>query len=151
MIAVVGDLNQKDRLLHLGASNVVSYRSETLMEDILDVANGSVDAVLDVVGEPLFATSLAVLRREGRFNTSGGIAGSVAELDLRTLYLKYLTLIGSTPGAKSTIKEFQDLLQAISDGKVEPTLDCTFPLEEAKAAQSYFKESGKIGKVVLIP
>jgi len=43
------------------------------------------------------------------------------------------------------------MLKAIADGKLKPVIDRTFPLEEAAAAQGYFKETGKLGKIVLIP
>ncbi|WP_322787608.1 zinc-binding dehydrogenase [Alteribacillus iranensis] len=72
VIAVVGDWSQKNSLLELGATDVVSYRSNTLLEDIFDAAGGPVNAVLDVVGQPLFSTSMAALKREGRFNTEWG-------------------------------------------------------------------------------
>ncbi|WP_322787609.1 zinc-binding dehydrogenase [Alteribacillus iranensis] len=60
-------------------------------------------------------------------------------------------MIGSTPGARATIKEFEDLLTAISQKKILPMVDRTFPLSQAAEAQKYFKESGKLGKVLLLP
>ncbi len=53
VIAVVGDLKDGEKLKELGAAEVVSYRSETLIDDILKAAGGPVDSVLDVVGDAL--------------------------------------------------------------------------------------------------
>ncbi|AZB41082.1 alcohol dehydrogenase [Bacillus sp. FJAT-42376] len=148
VIAIVGDLALEERMKELGASHVLSYKSGMLAEEIQAVNGGPVDAVLDVVGDPLFSTSLKVLKNGGKFCTSGSAGGQKTELDLRTLYLKHITLYGSVLGTRA---EFQQLLLAISAGKIKPVIDRTFPLEEAKEAQVYFKNSGKSGKIVLLP
>ena len=148
VIAIVGDLALEERMKELGASHVLSYKSEKLSEEIKEVNGGPIDAVLDVVGDALFSTSLEVLKNGGKFCTSGSAGGQKTELDLRTLYLKHITLYGSVLGTK---EEFRRMLHAISEGKIKPVIDRTFPLEKAKEAQVYFKNSGKAGKIVLLP
>ncbi|MDQ0300547.1 NADPH:quinone reductase-like Zn-dependent oxidoreductase [Salibacterium salarium] len=106
------------------------------------------DSVLDVVGDALFTTSLQVLKKGGKFCTSGSAGGQKTELDFRTLYLKHITLYGSVLGTR---KEFKQMLDAIAEGKIKPVIDRTFPLEEARDAQTYFEHAGKLGKIVLIP
>lgn len=64
------------------------------------------------------------------------------------MYLKHLTFYGSVLGTR---EEFKRLLHAVSEGKIKPVIDRTFPLTQAKEAQLYFKQSGKLGKVVLLP
>ncbi|WP_175991492.1 zinc-binding dehydrogenase [Bacillus sp. Marseille-Q1617] len=148
VIAVVGDLGGEERLKELGASHVVSYHSEHLEEDILNANGGPVDSVLDVVGDALFDTSLQVLKKGGKFCISGSAGGQQTNLDFRTLYLKHITMYGSVLGTR---EEFKEMLIAISEGKITPVIDKTFPLEQAKEAQVYFKEKGKLGKIVLLP
>ena len=148
VIAIVGDLALEERLKELGADHVLSYRSERLAEEILEVNGGPIDSVVDVVGDALFSTSLEVLKKGGKFCTSGSAGGQKTELDFRTLYLKHITLYGSVLGTRA---EFKRMLQAISEGKIKPVIDRTFPLEEAREAQTYFKQAGKTGKIVLIP
>ncbi|WP_321203241.1 zinc-binding dehydrogenase [[Bacillus] enclensis] len=63
VFAVIGDLAGEEKLKELGAAHVVSYHSEHLAEDILNVNGGPVDSVLDVVGDALFDTSLRVLKK----------------------------------------------------------------------------------------
>ncbi|QKS70328.1 zinc-binding dehydrogenase [Paenalkalicoccus suaedae] len=147
VIAVVGDMALEKKMKELGASYVVSYKSEELIDDILAWNQGPVDSVLDVVGDALFATSLHVLKNGGKYCISGSAGGQKTELDFRTLYLKHITMYGSVLGTR---EEFEKMLQAISEGKVKPVIDRTFPLEKAREAQTYFKESGKVGKVVLL-
>ncbi|TCI66307.1 zinc-binding dehydrogenase [Exiguobacterium sp. SH3S1] len=148
VIAIIGDLKDAPKLKALGASHVVSYRSETLADEILAANGGPVDAVLDVVGDALFATSLDVLKNGGKFCISGSAGGQRTDLDFRTLYLKHITMYGSVLGTRA---EFKAMLQAISSGQIKPVVDRTFPLEEARAAQTYFKQQGKVGKIVLVP
>ncbi|MFC7370591.1 zinc-binding dehydrogenase [Fictibacillus iocasae] len=148
VIALVGDTSLEGRLKELGAAHVLSYRSSTLAQDILKVNGGPVDSVLDVVGDALFSTSLEVLKNGGKFCISGSAGGQKTELDFRTLYLKHLTFYGSVLGTK---EEFQRLLDAVAKGKLTPVIDRTFPLQNAREAQQYFKQSGKLGKIVLIP
>ncbi|WP_027108526.1 zinc-binding dehydrogenase [Lacticigenium naphthae] len=148
VIAIVGDLALEDEMKKLGASHVLSYKSGDLAEEIIQVNGGPVDSVLDVVGDALFATSLNVLKKGGKFCISGSAGGQKTELDFRTVYLKHITLYGSVLGTRA---EFKRLLQAVSEGKINPVIDRTFPLEEARKAQLYFKKAGKLGKVVLLP
>ncbi|MDQ0483724.1 zinc-binding dehydrogenase [Guptibacillus hwajinpoensis] len=145
--AIVGDLSLEGKMKELGATHVLSYKSDNLSEEITEANGGPIDAVLDVVGDALFHTSLEVLRKGGRFCTSGSAGGQKTELDFRTMYLKHITLIGSVLGTRD---EFERLMKAVTDGKVKPIIDRTFPLEEARDAQSYFKKSGKLGKIVLL-
>ncbi|MGA9290228.1 MAG: zinc-binding dehydrogenase [Anaerobacillus sp.] len=148
VIAIVGDLALEEKMKELGATHVLSYRSERLAEEIIEANGGPIDAVLDVVGDALFHTALQVLKKGGRFCTSGSAGGQKTELDFRTMYLKHITLIGSVLGTR---EDFKHLMKAVSEGKVKPIIDRTFPLDEAREAQSYFKKSGKVGKIVLIP
>lgn len=101
-----------------------------------------------MVGDALFSTSLQVLKKGGKFCTSGSAGGQKTELDFRTMYLKHITLYGSVLGTR---EDFKKMLNAISEGKIKPVIDRTFPLEQAREAQSYFKNSGKLGKIVLLP
>lgn len=148
VIAIIGDLDLKERMKELGATHVLSYKSNNLAEEIIEVNGGPIDSVLDVVGDALFSTSLQVLKKGGKFCTSGSSGGQKTELDLRTWYLKHITLYGSVLGTR---EEFKRMLTAISEGKIKPVIDRTFPLEKASEAQIYFKNAGKLGKIVLLP
>ncbi|MYL32425.1 zinc-binding dehydrogenase [Pontibacillus yanchengensis] len=148
VIAIVGDLALEGKMKELGATHVLSYKSPHLAEEILEANGGPIDAVLDVVGDALFDTSLQVLKKGGRFCTSGSAGGQKTELDFRTLYLKHITLIGSVLGTRA---EFKRLMDSVAKGDIKPVIERTFPLHEAGEAQQYFKEAGKLGKIVLLP
>ncbi|MBD3680178.1 MAG: zinc-binding dehydrogenase [Rhodobacteraceae bacterium] len=108
----------------------------------------SVDLVVDNVGGPGFGAMLRVLRRRGRYVTSGAIAGPVVDLDLRQMYLKDLTLLGTTGWDEPV---FPNLVSYIERGEIRPLLAGTYPLSQIVAAQKDFMEKRHLGKLVLIP
>ena len=107
----------------------------------------SIDAVIDVVGGARFAQLLEVLARRGRYAVAGAIAGPVVELDLRTLYLKDLRLLGCTIPDPEV---FAKLVGYIERGEIHPVIAATYPLDEIAAAQASFSEKTHIGKIVLV-
>ncbi|MEQ1497216.1 MAG: alcohol dehydrogenase family protein [Novosphingobium sp.] len=122
----------------LGASEVLDRHAP--------LENNAYDAVIDVVGGSGFGQLLQALRPGGRYASSGAIAGPLVELDLRTLYLKDLTLFGCTALDDGV---FASLVGHIERGEVRPVVCATFPLEKIEAAQRVFLEKRHVGKIVL--
>ena len=110
------------------------------------IGRKSVDVVIDVVGGPTWSQLLAVLRPGGRYATSGAIGGPWVELDLRTLYLNDLTLLGCTVLDEEI---FADLVGYISRGEIRPIIAATFSLNDIVAAQRLFLTKQHVGKIVL--
>jgi NADPH:quinone reductase-like Zn-dependent oxidoreductase len=136
--------SKRDGVVQIGADLVL-----TREDDVLDVlGRESVDVVIDNVAGVGFGTMLKLLRRGGRYTTSGAIAGPVVELDLRDMYLKDITLIGCTAWDEPV---FANLISYIERGEIRPLLAGTYPLSEIAAAQRHFQEKRHIGKIALIP
>ncbi|WP_371155892.1 alcohol dehydrogenase family protein [Jannaschia sp. 2305UL9-9] len=122
--------------------DVAIDRDEPVPEDAFDV-------VLDLVGGPRWPVLLDALVPKGRYVTSGAIAGPIVELDLRTLYLKDLTLVGST---RQDPQVFADLVGYIEAGEIRPVVAECYPLHELRAAQEAFLEKSHVGKIgIAIP
>jgi NADPH:quinone reductase-like Zn-dependent oxidoreductase len=128
----------------IGADRVIA-RDENIVASLGEKA---VDVVVDNVAGPCFGGMLKVLKRGGRFVSSGAIAGPLVELDMRDFYLKDLTLIGCTAWDEPV---FPNLVSYIEKGEIVPLLAKTFPLQEIVAAQREFTEKKHVGKFVLIP
>jgi NADPH:quinone reductase-like Zn-dependent oxidoreductase len=126
----------------LGASRVLPREADLLSE----LERESVDVVVDVVGGARFPQLLDVLARRGRYAGAGAIAGPVVELDLRTLYLKDLRLLGCTIPEPEV---FPNLIRYIERGEIRPIISATYPLAEIAAAQASFMEKSHIGKIIL--
>jgi NADPH:quinone reductase-like Zn-dependent oxidoreductase len=128
----------------LGAERVVGRDADL----VATLGSESVDVVVDVVGGEQFPALLAVLRRGGRYAVAGAISGPLVELDLRTLYLKDLRLVGCTilePGV------FDNLIGYIERGEIRAVVSATYPLAEIATAQRDFLAKSHVGKIVLVP
>ena len=133
-----------DAVRAIGADRVVA-READLVEAI---GAESVDVAVDNVAGPGFGAVLGVLRRGGRYASSGAIAGPVVQLDTRTVYLKDLTLLGCTAWDEPV---FPGLVSAIEADEIRPLVASTFPLEDIVAAQREFLLKRHVGKIVLLP
>jgi len=142
-VVAVASAAKADVVRRLGADAVVT-RDE---DPVAALGAGSVDAVIDVVGGPGWPRLLDVLRNGGRLATSGAIAGPIVELDLRTLYLKDLRLIGCTAQEPAV---FANLVGYIERGEIEPLVAATYPLTEIARAQEEFLAKSFTGKLVLV-
>jgi NADPH:quinone reductase-like Zn-dependent oxidoreductase len=142
-VVAIASEDKRGDVLALGADLVV--RRGAALSD--HPGAESVDVVVDVVGGPGWASLLDVLRRGGRLVTAGAIAGPIVELDLRTLYLKDLTLIGTTY-QEATV--FSNLVGYVERDEIRPLVARTYPLRDIVQAQRDFVAKRFAGKLVLL-
>lgn len=133
-----------DNVRALGADEI--YDRDAILTE--ELGRGSVDVVLDVVGGPQWPSFLEVLTRGGRYAIAGAIAGPISEIDLRTLYLKDLTLLGCTFQAEDV---FANIITYIENNEIRPLVSKTYPLSNIVQAQKTFLAKQYTGKIVLIP
>ena len=115
---------------------------------VADLGRDSVDVVIDNVAGDGFTPLLKLLRRGGRYASSGAIAGPMVTMDMRDFYLKDLNLIGCTSWDEPV---FPNLVGYIERGEIRPLLAGSFPLQEIAAAQEQFMQKKHFGNFVLIP
>ena len=132
------------QVCRLGASQVLPRDAD--LQAVL--GRESVDAVIDVVGGEQFPGLLEVLRRGSRYAVAGAIAGPLVTLDLRTLYLKDLRLLGCTVAEPDI---FIALVRYIERAEVVPVLAETYKLCDIAEAQREFLAKRHLGKIVLTP
>jgi NADPH:quinone reductase-like Zn-dependent oxidoreductase len=138
-----------DDIRDLGADEVLDRNQRDLGDRIPKILpGGEVDVVADVVGGAGFSVWLDLLRRGGRYVTSGAIAGPIVELDLRTLYLKDLEMHGATV---MPVGIFQNLVGYIEKSEIRPLLAEEFSIHDIKKAQEAFLAKKHIGNFVVIP
>jgi NADPH:quinone reductase-like Zn-dependent oxidoreductase len=143
-VLAVAAAAKADEVAGLGASQVVNRDSDL----VALLSRDSIDVVIDVVGGAQFPSLLDILKRGGRYAVAGAIAGPVVDLDLRTLYLKDLRLLGCTILEREV---FGNLIGYIERGEIRPVVARTYPLAEIVAAQQEFLTKRHTGKIVLIP
>jgi NADPH:quinone reductase-like Zn-dependent oxidoreductase len=127
----------------LGADQVIARDDD--LEALLGPEH--FDAAVDIVGGPQFGAILNVLKRGGRYGVSGAISGPIVDLDLRTLYLKDLRLIGCTVLEPEV---FPSLIGYIERGEVRPLIAASYAMRDIVAAQEDFLTKRHVGKIVLL-
>ena len=143
-VIAVTSAAKADQVKSLGADRIV-LRERNLLDQL---AAETIDVVIDVAGGPQWPALLDALKRGGRYAVSGAIAGPIVALDLRTLYLKDLRLLGCTILEPPV---FANLVGYIERGEIKPVLAKTFPLMDIVRAQQEFLGKGFVGKLVLLP
>jgi NADPH:quinone reductase-like Zn-dependent oxidoreductase len=130
------------RLVSLGAEETLA-RDEDLVQAL---GRNSVDVVIDLVAGAQWPALLEVLKPFGRYAASGAIAGPLVELDVRTLYLKDLSLFGCTVLDRGV---FANLVKRIESGDVVPLVEGRFALTRIAEAQRQFEKKQHVGKLVI--
>src|SRR3712207_3885633 len=143
VIAVCSAAKAAD-VLAQGADRAVDRGAEL----VRTLGRASVDVVIDLVGGSQFSELFDLLRPGGRYAVAGAIGGPIAEIDLRTLYLKDLTPLGCTFQEDEV---FENLVDHVERGEVRPVVSGRYPLAEIASAQEAFLTKRHIGKLVLIP
>ena len=121
--------------------------------DLVDQARSALgrdafDVVADVVAGEHFSDCLALLRAGGRYISAGAMAGAVVPFDVRTLYLKRLTLMGVSVGHRH---HFEAVLGHIRAGRIRPLLARSFPMSAIREAQTVFMSKAFFGNIVVRP
>ncbi len=131
----------------LGADVVYDYREQEWWKEVYrDTGKRGVDVVVDNVGEATFPYSLRALAKGGRVVTVGATTGPRSGADLRLIFWKQISIIGSTMGSQS---EFRAAMRAVFEGRVDPPVDSIWPMEEYKAALMHLLAGRQKGKIVL--
>lgn len=143
-VVAVANRAKHAALAKLGAATLLD-RDADIVEEL---GAENVDVVIDPVGGPGFPALIEVLKRQGRYASSGAIAGPMVQLDLRKMYLKDLTLIGGTAWDEPV---FSNLVGYIERGEIRPLLFKTFPLSKIVDAQKAFQAKAHVGKMALLP
>ena len=139
--------SKADRTRALGAEAVFDHYAGDFSKEVKRLTGGrGADIVVEHVGEATWDRSVRSLATGGRLVTCGATTGHAAALDLRHLFARQLSLLGSYMGRFDELKAAVPLL---FEGKVAPVIDEVFPLERAADAQRRLEARGQFGKIVL--
>ena len=141
----------------LGARHAINYRSQDFVEVIKELTGGmGVNLILDIIGGSYLPRNLAALAVDGRLIQIGLMGGETANIDLRRVLGRRLTITGSTLRPRTVEEKGQiaaalarEVWPSIEAGLVKPIVYRAFPLAEAAAAHRLMESSEHIGKIVL--
>jgi len=136
-----------EKLKALGADALLPRDPGNIHKALKEVIGSEYVSVLaDIVGGGAFPVLLEALERGGRYTCSGAIAGPMVNMDLRTFYLRDLTMTGSTVVPPHI---FTDLIGYIERGEVKPLLAASYPLQDFHKAQQEFIDKRHSGNIVI--
>jgi NADPH2:quinone reductase len=141
---------EKERALkEQGVEVVLDYRKQDVGKELHAITKKrGVDVIVDCVGEATWMTSLRAAAKGGRIVTCGATSGPNPKEELRLVFWKQLSILGST---MSNDEEFRALLSAVTSGRLRPRLDRTFRFSQAADAYRRMEEGAQHGKIVLVP
>lgn len=147
IIATAGSSEKLERARELGATHVLEYSQGDFSREVRRITDGKgVEVVFDHVGGSTFEQSLRCVAWGGRLVLCGSTAGHLATVNLRAVFFKSLSILGSTMG---TLAELMELVRFFETGQLRPVVDRILPLEEAPAAQTTLENRDVFGKIVL--
>jgi NADPH:quinone reductase-like Zn-dependent oxidoreductase len=147
VIATAGSDQKLEKARQLGADHLINHKSQKIHDEVRRITGKrGVDIVFEHVGVATWDESLASLAPSGRLVTCGATTGYDAKLDLRFLFSRQLSLLGSYMGTKS---ELLTVMKLVAAGRLKPIVDRVVPLAEAAAAHAYLEVGSQFGKVVL--
>ncbi len=147
VIATAGDDHKLAKARAIGADEGIDHYKQKISQEVRRITNKEgVDIVVEHVGTATWDESMKSLKPGGTIVTCGATTGFEAKFDLRFLFSRQLSFLGSYMG---TMGDLREALSHIFAGRLKPVVDRTFPLEETRAAHEYLESSRMFGKVVL--
>lgn len=149
VIATASTAEKLDKARGLGADETINYQEEDFLDAVRRLTHKrGVDVVFEHTGEATWDKSVRSLVRGGRLVTCGATSGFNGNLDIRYLFSRQISLVGSYMGAKAELLEVMKLVEA---GKLKPVVDRVLPLEQAADAHRALENRAQFGKIVLAP
>ena len=147
VIATAGNEAKLVKARELGADEVINHKTMKIRDEVRRLTGKrGVDVVFEHVGTATWEDSVASLVRGGRLITCGATTGYDAKIDLRFLFSRQLSILGSYMGTKA---EFATVLKLVATGRMKPVVDRAFALAECRLAHECLEAGEQFGKVVV--
>jgi NADPH:quinone reductase-like Zn-dependent oxidoreductase len=149
VIATASSDEKLQKARELGADDTLNYSNKDWPKEVKKLTGRQgVDVVFEHTGSETWPGSIAALKKNGRLVTCGATSGYDARTDLRQLFYRHLTLLGSFMGSKA---ELLDAMKFVKRGAIRAVIDQSLPLSEANRAHELMESRAQFGKLVLIP
>ena len=145
--ATAGSAEKAARAKDLGADVAIEYRTADFVAEVRTLtAKRGVDIVFEHVGADTFERSLRALAKGGRLVTCGATAGADVTINLRLIFFKLLSILGSTMGS---IAELHEIMKHVAAGRLRPVVDRVLPLDRIAEGHRILEAREAFGKIVL--
>src|SRR6267143_3787152 len=148
VIATAGSEEKLAKARELGADEVINYTQADWPKEVKRLTNRrGVDVVFEHTGAETWPGSISSLKNNGRLVTCGATSGFDARTDLRQVFYRHLTILGSFMGSKA---ELLEAMKFVGQGKIKAVVDRVVPLAEARRAHELLENRAQFGKIVLV-
>jgi NADPH:quinone reductase-like Zn-dependent oxidoreductase len=148
VIATAGSDDKLSKARELGADETINYTNDDWPKEVRRLTNRrGVDVVFEHTGAATWPGSLVSLKKGGRLVTCGATSGFDARTDLRQVFYRHLTILGSMMGSKAELLAAMKFIEA---GRIRAVVDRTLPLAEARQAHELMQDRAQFGKLVLL-
>jgi NADPH:quinone reductase-like Zn-dependent oxidoreductase len=148
VIATASSSEKLAKASDLGADETINYTHNDWPKEVRKLTGGrGVDVVFEHTGAATWPGSLVSLRKGGRLVTCGATSGFDARTDLRQVFYRHLTILGSMMGSKA---ELLSAMKFIESGQIRAVVDRTLPLADARKAHELMEDRAQFGKLVLV-
>ena len=149
VIATAGSDAKLEKAKALGADEVVNYETQDFVQEVRRLTDKKgVEVVFEHVGKKTWEKSILAAAIGGRITTVGATTGYDPLTDLRHVFFRQLSILGSTMG---TAGDLVEVLKFVGEGRLRPVVDRVLPLSEARKGQDLLSERAQFGKIVLVP
>jgi NADPH:quinone reductase-like Zn-dependent oxidoreductase len=149
VIATASTEEKLEKARALGADEVVNYTREDWPKEVRRLTGRKgVEVVFEHTGAATWPGSIQALARDGRLVTCGATSGYDARTDLRQVFYRHLSVLGSFMGSKA---ELLDAMRFVERGRIRAVVDRVLPLAEARRAHELMEDRAQFGKLVLVP
>ena len=149
VIATAGSDEKLAKARELGADATINYTREDWPKEVKRLTERrGVDVAFEHTGAATWPGSIISLKRGGRLVTCGATSGFEARTDLRHVFFRHLTILGSMMGSKA---ELLEAMKFVESGRLRAVVDRSMPLEEARRAHELMGDRAQFGKLVLVP
>jgi NADPH:quinone reductase-like Zn-dependent oxidoreductase len=147
VIATAGSDDKLAKAKELGADEVINYRNEDWPKEVKRLTGRrGVDVVFEHTGAATWEGSIVSLKTNGRLVTCGATSGYDAHTDIRQVFYRHLTILGSFMGTKG---ELLEAMKFVERGSIRAVVDQVMPLAEARRAHELMEDRAQFGKLVL--
>ena len=149
VIATAGSDAKLKKARELGAEEVINYRKLDFFEEVKRITRRQgVDIVFDHIGAATWDKNIRSLRMGGRLVICGVTSGYEVATDIRYIFFRRISILGSTMGSKG---ELLKVMSLVEQGALKPVIDSVYPLAEIAAAHKRMQERKAFGKIVINP
>jgi NADPH:quinone reductase-like Zn-dependent oxidoreductase len=149
VIACSSSRAKLDELAKLGAAELVDSSGGDFGKQVWNLTGRTgADVLVDYLGADTWPQSIRALRRGGRLVTCGASTGFLAETDLRYVWTRELSILGSDGWSREDLTE---LARQVRTGQLTPVIHGVYPLSRIREAVAELEDRRAIGKVVVVP